>query len=196
MIYCSSCGFQNEDAAKFCKSCGQSLSAAAPAPAPQPAAPVQQAQPTRSAAPNSAVHIRDGIISWPSTFIVQSYVEKVTTSVPLPAFPKLAILVLVAAILCFFVNVAFGVILLLVSIAWIAFWLYKRSTAPKGISIHLNSGEKTTIYLNDHAEANRIVDAIRDSISGNATDTTIGFTSAQASSKDAVEMIQKLNLGQ
>lgn len=198
MTYCSACGFQNDDTAKFCKKCGESLGSAATASASVSSAATSSAapvQPAQTAA--SVVTISGGIVSWPSTFIVQSYIEKVTTHVPLPKFPKPALLLLLLAIVCMIPQLAktlmpVGFILLLVAVAWIVYWVYKRMTAPKGITIYLNSGDKNTIYLRDHTEANRIVDAIRDSLTGEQVTATINFTAAKAESQEAVDFLRKL----
>ena len=52
MAFCSSCGTENPDGAKFCAKCGNSVAAsAAPQPPAQPAAPAQPEAPAQPPAP-------------------------------------------------------------------------------------------------------------------------------------------------
>lgn len=164
-------------------------SASTPAASSATAGSGSAATRTYTSSPSSVVSIKDGIISWPETMIVQSYIEKITTKVPLPAFPIVALILLIVGIVVTFFgsNHSFqlfvaGIAVVVIAVLWFAWWLYKRATAPKGIFIHLNSGNDVTIFLNNRAEADRIVEAIRESIAGQKTEVTINYTSATNSS--------------
>lgn len=178
---CPTCGAMNEGQARFCKKCGKALAQAAPA--------------QKAAAPSGAGGIAGGIsgvlasgdsshlskpgqlnagalevcaktVKFGDNVIASKHIEYVSTHVPKPSFPKLALLILIAGIILFFVMPPAAAICLVAALVWIGWWVFKLMTVKKGVTFYLNSGRSITIFFSDHAFADKLVDAAGKALAG------------------------------
>lgn len=210
-MYCNACGAENQDAAKFCKKCGKEIAAPAPAssaptakqpPASAPASSmsvnVAKAAPSSSTIKTSLLEIRGKLVNCCGMFMAVDNIERVTTQVPKPPFPKGSLLlILLGLVLCFVIPMAFilGILCIVGGIGWICWWAYKRFTAPKGVTIHMVSGYFITIHYADHALADQVMSALGAAISQENIEISIELPSNAARdvsgslvSKDAVSL--------
>ena len=172
---CPTCGAMNEGQAKFCKKCGKALAQAEPV---QKAAALSGtggitggisgafagggslhiSKPGQLKA--GALEVRDKIVRFGDSVMAAKHIEYVSTHVPKPSFPKLALLILIASIILFFVMPPAGAICLVVALVWIGWWRFELMTVKKGVTFYLNSGRSITIFFSDHAFADELVDAV------------------------------------
>lgn len=183
---CVSCGALNEGKAKFCKKCGNPLDSStegASAGACSGKGAGEEKRTSENQGQSLAVprlsfnHKRDcglkagqleihgKVISYAGMLLSIDNIEKVTTYVPQPPFPKLALLVFLAGIVALFTMLPAGIVLLLAAIAWIGWWLYKRSMAPKGVALFMVSGSCMIIHFADHDLASKMMDVLEAAIS-------------------------------
>lgn len=163
---CPACGAVNEGQAKFCKKCGKALDASAAAPVSSAAtssigiggATVQISRSGQLKA--GALEVCAKTIKFGDNVVASKHIEYVSTHVPKPSFPKLALLILIASIILFFVMPPAGAICLVVALVWIGWWVFKLMTVKKGVTFYLNSGRSITIFFSDHAFADKLVDAV------------------------------------
>lgn len=107
--------------------------------------------------------VRDNVIRWRGNMIAIPHIEYIYSGVPRYSFPlKLTIACVILAILLIVIP---GTIIvswapLLVAIAAIAMWYRKKTSAPRCVQIHLNSGNSLNLTFSDHDFAFDVLDAI------------------------------------
>lgn len=190
---CPACGAVNEGQAKFCKKCGHALAQAAPAQkvAVDPAQGATAASGLAGAAggitgalaaagtlssgragkkKDGTLEVHDKVVRFDDSVIAAKHIEFVSSHIPKPPLPKLALLLLLVSIVLFFIMLPIGVVCLVASCAWLGSWAIKRVNPVKGITFYLNSMRSITIYFSDHALADQLLDALEAALSEGAVD--------------------------
>lgn len=202
---CTSCGVANDASAKFCKSCGAVLVQVAEVevkestvskPASEPQKPSASAT-AGNASPHMSVSYKKGsglkagnlnihgkVVNYGGTLLAINNIEKVSTHIPQPSFPTSSLVLIVLGIIALFLLPPAGILLLLLGVGLIAWWFYKCSKAPKGVTMALVSGRSMVIHFSDHDLANKVVDALEAAISDE--DVEVSFEMPAGSSMEEV----------
>lgn len=112
----------------------------------------------------STIEIKKKVVKFRDTVIAVPNITEVTTFVPKPPFPIIAIVPLLLGFVFLSAGdiamIVAGLVLMLVGAGWIALWYQATKKAPKGITLKLNSGASKTVAFPDHELANRVLDAL------------------------------------
>lgn len=109
-----------------------------------------------------AIEIDNKVVKLRQTVIAVSNISEVSTFVPQPKFPVWAVVALLFGLVLMFAEDTrmLGIICLAVGAMGICAYYHAQTTAPKGITIRLNSGSVFSIRFSDHELANKVMTAL------------------------------------